>query len=86
MPNLHLTEMFDPEVERGWSETSSGMAHLAGSGPTGSTCVDCVHLDLEKDSKTEKARCHKYKELMRCLGKKFSKRSAACRYFEVSLI
>ena len=35
MPNLHLTQMFDPEVERGWSETSAGMAHWAGSGPIG---------------------------------------------------
>ncbi len=82
MPNLHLTQMFDPEVERGWSETSSGMGHWAGSGPPGSTCVDCEHLDLAKDSKAEKAQCRKYTELARRPGKKFPKRSAACKYFE----
>ena len=86
MPNLHLTQMFAPEVERGWSETSSGMAHWAGSGPTGSTCVDCEHLDLAKDSKAEKAQCRKYKKLAHRPGKKFPKRSAACKYFEVSPI
>ena len=86
MPNLHLTQMFDPEVERGWCETSAGMAHWAGSGPTSSTCIDCMHLDLAKDSKAEKAKCRKFTELMRFPGKKFSKRSAACKYFEASPI
>ena len=79
---LHLTSIFDPEVERGRRETPPGMAHWAGSGPVGAKCTDCRHLDLAKDSKIEKARCLKYALLMRRLGKKFSKRTAACKYFD----
>ncbi len=77
----HLASIFEPEVERAWRETPSGMAHWAGSGPVGTKCMDCQHLDLAKDSKTEKARCRKYATLMRRPGKKFSKRAAACKYF-----
>jgi hypothetical protein len=79
---LNLTQIFEPEVERAWRETPAGMAHWAASGPVGATCMDCQHLDLAKDSKTEKAQCRKYAELMRRPGKKFSKRFAACKYFD----
>ena len=79
---LHLTSIFRPEVERAWHETPPGMAHWAASGPVDAKCMDCQHLDLVKDSKIEKARCRKYAMLMRRPGKKFSKRAAACKYFE----
>ena len=82
MPNLHLTQMFDPEVEHGYRNTLPGMAFWAGSGPIGLTCVDCEHLDLPKDSKKEKALCREFKRLARVQGRKFSKHSAACKYFE----
>ncbi len=52
---LHLTSIFDPEVERGRRETPPGMAHWAGSGPPETKCVDCRHLDLAKDSKIIRA-------------------------------
>ncbi len=79
---LHLTSISGPEVERAWRETPPGMAHWAASGPPETKCVDCRHLDLAKDSKIEKARCRKYATLMRRPGKKFSKRTAACKFFE----
>ena len=79
---LHLTSIFDPEVERGRRETPPGMAHWAGSGPPKTKCVDCRHLDLAKDSKIEKAICLKYKKLIGRAGKKIPKWTAACKFFE----
>ncbi len=77
-----ISEIARSAVERGRRDTPPGMAHWAGSGPVGTTCMDCQHLDLAKDSKAEKAQCRKYKKLAHRPGKKFPKRSAACRYFE----
>jgi len=53
----------------------AGMAHLAGGGPTGSTCIGCAHL-RGKDS-----RCVKALEMARKKTPPIDPHEAACKYF-----
>ena len=77
-----LSTMFQLEIEHARARTPPGMAHWATSGPQGAQCMDCLHFDLEKDSKIEATICLKYTGLMGRKGKKIPKRTAACKYFE----
>lgn len=55
-----------------------GMAHFAGTGPTGAICGQCT-LFAPDDG-----RCSKFRELTGRRGAKVPSGSAACRYFTAS--
>ncbi len=78
---LHLTQMFEPEVEQMVLATRQGMAHWAMGGPEGAKCADCQHLDLEKGSRLAAARCLEYTRLTHRKGKNVPKWTPACKYF-----
>ena len=40
----YLTPGYDPKLAAKIRKTHPGQAHWAGSGPSGATCGDCVHL------------------------------------------
>jgi len=59
--------------------TVQGMAHFAGSGPSGTTCGQCQFWVHIKDNHT---RCEKYRELMREYGAcDIPSHTKACKYF-----
>ncbi len=78
---LHLTQMFEPEVEQMALATWPGMAHWAMSGPQGANCMDCAHFNITKGLKIESARCLEYTRVTHRRGKKIPPRTPACKYF-----
>ncbi len=89
---MRLTQMYDDVSERGFQETAPGMAHWAGSGPTGTTCRECVYFTGKTyHSKaggfrggSKPAPCLKFKQLMRQKGPPVPHDSAACKYFALN--
>ena len=45
---LHLTDGHGPDLSAALKETQPGMAHIAGTGPEGKTCRECVHWGVPK--------------------------------------
>ncbi|MCP1558600.1 UNVERIFIED_ORG: hypothetical protein M2438_002687 [Methylobacterium sp. SuP10 SLI 274] len=71
------------------SVTHVGQAHLAGTGPAGRTCRECVRWQhcgsWSADGGPPKpSKCAKYKELMRGWGKPVPHNALACRHFDLS--
>lgn len=64
-------------------DTVPGMAHFAGTGPTGKICRGCVFWqDLTDDGKWKRDRCEKYRQLTQRVGEKIPAGTKACKYFE----
>ena len=81
------------EVDRLAEKTHTGMAHFAGTGPAGASCVDCIFFNKTRSRKAKvglfsrplsAGRCAKHTELMGGKeGPAFPGAAPACRYFEV---
>ena len=91
MPDPHLKPGHTPELSRQIAASYPGMAHFAGTGPTGKSCRECAFYVTDGYySKTgghrgalKPGRCRKYREMMRGQwGEKFSYAAQACKYFE----
>lgn len=93
----HLTKMFDDSFEEAFKKTPPGMAHLAGTGPTGRRCCQCERFYYDKGkpeywavsnklaaNTLKPARCGKYREMTKQKGAKFPAHTPACKYFEKS--
>jgi hypothetical protein len=88
--SAHLTQ---PNKELGAmiSQTPSGMAHWAGSGPEFKTCRECAHFDHGNSyySKTgmrggclKPAKCKKYRAMTQQNGGNIPRITRACKYFK----
>ena len=58
----------------------SGMAHFAGTGPTGTVCQQCIFF--MKMPKGFDGKCRKFAEIMRKKGDAFPRSTWSCKYFE----
>ncbi len=79
----HLTEP-NPDLADMIRRTPSGMAHWAGTGPTGKTCGECAFLVSISVGVGNSTRCEKYTMMMRGKqgSKKIPKTTPACKYFD----
>lgn len=87
-----LLGSFDPDFDRALTQTHEGQAHLAGSGPAGRTCRECLLWAFDGYHATgglnrvagalKPATCGKYRELMRRAGKAIPHHAKACRHFQ----
>lgn len=85
----HLTEAPADRLARA---THPGMAHFAGTGPSGKTCRECnfwahgAHDHRSKNGKyhglIEPARCKKFQQITLREGAKVPDDATACRYFD----
>ena len=90
----HLTEI--PGVPSK-AAAIRGMAHFAGSGPSGKTCGDCLHRGYRRQSLKEHwdaairqmvsnfyrhPGCAMYRKLTGRHGSKIAPENHACKYFE----
>lgn len=89
--HLHRTS----PVDRLAASTHAGQAHFAGSGPSGSTCRECVffswlatggwHSNTGKHGGAPKpACCAKYRALTGQAGSKVPHDAGACKYFDAA--
>ena len=90
MKQDHLT-VIDPDLEQKRNRTPEGMAHWAGTGPTGLTCRECSFYEFvgyksnrgsHRGGTLKNGSCNKYEVLIRRRGPKIPFESAACKYFE----
>src|SRR5438045_21895 len=87
--NLHLT-IIDPELERLRRQTHSGMAHWAGTGPSGATCRQCVYWADGTGyyagifGTLKPRRCARYQEMIGVGGGPIPHDAPACKYFSES--
>lgn len=71
-------------------ETHDGQAHLAGTGPSGRTCRECVHWacgrgEYKNNGELKSARCNKFSRLTGGRkGREVPHHALACRHFEFS--
>lgn len=82
---IPLTES-NPKLDKLIRQTPPGMAHWAGTGPSGKTCETCKHfgtLYAENSPRAQTNRCKLYQKLM-CgkIGGRISENTPACKYFE----
>src|SRR4051794_17086014 len=71
-------------ARRDLARTLPGMAHFAGGGPPGATCVHCAHW--QRPAPNQKHICQKFIELTpRGPAKPVPGRTPACKYFEVTV-
>jgi hypothetical protein len=66
--------------------TVPGMAHFAGTGPSGATCGGCVHWDKRDErsliGKHKPRRCDKFRQLMQGMdGAPIPASTPACKYY-----
>lgn len=89
----HLTEMFDGGFSQQLRKTPPGMAHLAGTGPSGETCRTCRFFEAGKYYATggkhrgqlRPAPCAKYRQLSNGVkGAAVPHSARACKHFEKS--
>lgn len=88
----HLTSMFDQTAEDGVRETPPGMAHWAGTGPSGKSCRECGHwktrgryasaANRHAAGELKPSPCGKYESLMQQKGPPIEHWRRACRHFE----
>jgi hypothetical protein len=64
------------------SALKAGMAHFAGSGPPGTTCGDCLHIEGTIKNGESKARCAMFRKLTGRKGEIIDPKYPACKYFE----
>lgn len=77
------------------ADVLAGMAHFAGSGPLATTCGQCVHRGVYRDSRrynkktgmyedrrTRTGGCAMFKKLTGKYGPPVSKGWTSCKYFE----
>lgn len=57
-----------------------GMAHFAGTSPTG-TCRECVFWEREKIDGRNRAACRKYQQLTNQRGANVPGMASACKYY-----
>lgn len=87
-----LTHIHTNVTPKQVARTFSGMAHWAGTGPSGKTCLECVEFAARHRYKAagghhakgeiKPARCRKYTRLMAGLeGKPVPHYARACRHF-----
>ncbi len=82
-PDLSLFGSEDPVIQKA-SRTHRGMAHFAGTGPSGKTCRECANWVVAAGSraKCKAASCSAYRRMMNGrVGQSFPA-AAACKYFE----
>jgi len=77
----HLTPAYGG-TERLIDITFPGMAHFAGSGPSGQYCGGCRHW--AGTSTRKQAPCGKYLALTSCNGRQVPRSAKACKYFLAS--
>lgn len=91
MSLFHLTHGLSREgPERDFvsaaARTHVGQAHLAGSGPFGKTCRECLSWQFVKawaaKGGPKPSPCAQYRRLMREWGRNVPHDAAACKYFE----
>lgn len=85
----HLTEA---PADRAARATFPGMAHFAGTGPSGRTCRECVfwnhqpHAYRSKNGKhsglIKPAACRKFQQLMHVDGNQIPDDARSCKYFD----
>jgi hypothetical protein len=79
----YLTKDGDPDKARQLAVSVPGMAHLASTGPPGTTCGDCVHWQPARNGAAKQC-CLKYRAMMP-LDKAvhyIRKNQPSCRYWE----
>ena len=87
---IPLTRMFDETTETGFCKTPEGMAHWAGTGPSGKVCRQCLHYSspgrYSQGGKfpgyLKPGRCVEYGAMMRKKGPAFPVRTPSCKHFE----
>jgi hypothetical protein len=62
-------------------QSFAGMAHFAGTGPTGSSCSKCQNWDFV-NQKAGSARCKKYQNITGKPGSTVPDSARGCKYFE----
>jgi hypothetical protein len=72
--NTELTDISNEQVH-----SVPGMAHFAGTGPSGTYCATCSFLVAEKHS----VYCEKYKEIMHRRGNAIRGGLRSCKYYVV---
>jgi hypothetical protein len=88
----NLTPGYEPKLADQIARTAPGMAHFAGSGPPGATCVECrfyqywaqhrnkageiIRTELRRNA------CGKYHDLTNKHGPAIPHTMPACRHFE----
>jgi hypothetical protein len=75
-----LTEVpFDKMAKQSFA----GMAHFAGTGPSGKRCGECSNFCGYpiSDGTPDKDYCDKYQQMMGKPGKRIPKEAQACKYF-----
>lgn len=88
----HLTSP-DPELDRQLSKTYAGMAHIAGTGPKGATCRECLYWGNRNGKQRYSGKamggnmlkpgpCNRYREIMGKKGGEVPYGASACRHFE----
>ena len=78
----------DREADRQFAATKPGQAHLAGTGPEGMSCRQCVHWGSKRKDglpgpQVYRAQCGKYIDLTKVkTAPAVPRDAAACRHFE----
>ena len=81
-----LKPLPDNPFEDAFRKTAVGMAHLAGSGPTGKKCGSCAHFH-RSDNYASQGHCGRYEELVRVprgqtrRHELFARAMLACRHY-----
>lgn len=93
IPEQSNLTVIDPALEAKRRQTYPGMAHFAGSGPTGKTCRGCLEWTgcgeqtgyYSKNGRhgggLKPRPCAKYKSLMDSIGPGVPHTAPACKYF-----
>ena len=84
----HLT-VIDLDLENKRARTPPGMAHWAGTGPSGTTCRECLEYsdngyysaNSKYGSTLKPGTCHRYEKMMNKEGPSIPYNTASCKYF-----
>jgi hypothetical protein len=88
----YLTAGYPAELTRMMKRSVPGMAHWAGSGPTGTICRGCIHYGYESVSRNARGEaikpvshrqgCRKFYELTGRPGGAIPETTESCRHFQ----
>lgn len=83
MANKHIPNPTVPDghLVREAAASPPGMAHFTGTGPPGTSCIDCGHF-VVGDKMIQTGSCRQYMQMTRRPGLRFNGRIASCRYYK----
>lgn len=74
--------LFEGPVDKLARQSFPGMAHFAGTSPTG-TCRECEFWERTKIDNKDRAACRKYQQITNQRGANVPGSASACKYYSL---